>query len=84
MNIKIKNVQEAEGFKTLVGLMKPLIFGGRLGFIHLGIRACLEVLPHAHTYKGTLYCRGGELDVIPEYEAVTLAEKVENHGDDAT
>jgi quercetin dioxygenase-like cupin family protein len=59
MEIEMKNIQEAEGLETPEGLMKPLIFGERLGVIHLEIPAGLEVSPHAHTTEGVLYCLSG-------------------------
>ncbi|HJH29346.1 MAG TPA: cupin domain-containing protein [Methanosarcinaceae archaeon] len=75
MEIEMKNIQEAEGLETPEGLMKPLIFGERLGVIHLEIPAGLEVSPHAHTTEGVLYCLCGELDVISEDETLTLSSE---------
>ena len=75
MEIEMKNIQEAEGLETPEGLMKPLIFGERLGLIHLNIPAGLEVSPHAHTTEGVLYCLSGDLDVITDDGAVTLSSE---------
>ncbi len=75
MKFDIKNIQEAEGLETPEGLMKPLIFGERLGVIHLEIPAGLEVSPHAHTTEGVLYCLSGNLDVISEDETVILSSE---------
>lgn len=75
MEIEMKNIQEAEGLETPEGLMKPLIFGERLGVIHLEIPAGLEVSPHAHTTEGVLYCLSGDLDVISDDETVTLSSE---------
>ncbi len=75
MEIEIKNVPEAECLETPEGLMKPLIFGERLGVIHLEVPAGLEVLPHAHTTEGVLYCLCGELDVISDDKTVTLSSE---------
>ncbi|MCD4845659.1 MAG: cupin domain-containing protein [Methanosarcinales archaeon] len=75
MGIEIKKLQEAEGLMTREGLMKPLIFGEKIGVIHLEIPAGLEVSPHAHTTEGVLYCLSGELDVISKDEIVTISSE---------
>ena len=71
--IKIKTISEVEGLETSEGIMKPLIFGDKVGIIHLEIPAGLEVSPHAHSMEGFIYCLSGELEVISSDESVTIS-----------
>jgi quercetin dioxygenase-like cupin family protein len=71
--IKIETISEVEGLETSEGIMKPLIFGDKVGIIHLEIPAGLEVPPHAHSMEAVIYCLSGELEVISSNETVTLS-----------
>ena len=71
--INIKTISEVEGLETSEGVMKPLIFGEKVGIIHLEIPAGLEVSPHAHPMEGVIYCLSGELEVISSDETVTIS-----------
>ena len=71
--IKIKTISEVEGLETSEGVMKPLIFGDKVGIIHLEIPAGLEVSPHAHSMEAVIYCLSGELEVISSDESVTIS-----------
>ncbi len=53
----------------------PLIFGEKIGVIHLEIPAGLEVSPHAHTTESVLYCLSGKLDVILKDETVIISSE---------
>ena len=71
--IKIKTISEVEGLETSEGVMKPLIFGDKVGIIHLEVPAGLELSPHAHSMEGIIYCLSGELEVISSDETVTIS-----------
>ncbi|MGP8322124.1 MAG: hypothetical protein ACT6FE_07385 [Methanosarcinaceae archaeon] len=74
--MEIKNDSKDEGFKDHWGLVKPFMFGERLGLIQLEVPQGLGVSPHAHIKEDALYCLGDEQDVIPKNKTGGLSSEI--------
>jgi quercetin dioxygenase-like cupin family protein len=69
--MKISRFEEAEGFETPEGIMRPLFASGKIAVTQLNIPAGLKVEPHSHPGDGIFILTEGSIELISE-KTVTL------------